>query len=236
MAEEKHAEVMDLPDDGFDWGAYFRAAERLSQEWLVFLNSHSEILHDNWLRIMMDASANEGFSAVGCTGSFGAVAFVQRFVPAILMEERRNGGVLKSIFWIGLLLVAGPMRWVLRAPSFPQFPNTHLRSNAFLTRRDLFAEFARNHRIPRRKTDAFRLEHGRVSYTRFLGARGLTSIIVGNDGKTYGPDAWMHSPTFRIPGQDNLLITDNQTRAYDTAPRATHHIMEYSAWGRFLTP
>ncbi|MGH8247566.1 MAG: hypothetical protein ACREUU_14170, partial [Gammaproteobacteria bacterium] len=129
-----------------------------------------------------------------------------------------------------------PMRFALKAPSFPQYPNPHLRSNAFLTRTEVFTEFARNRRIPRTKTDAHRLENGRIGFTRFLNARGLTPVVAGADGKAYGPSAWVDSRTFRVPGQENLLIADNQTRAYDAASRRVRRIMEYSAWGRFLTP
>ncbi|MCH8313849.1 MAG: hypothetical protein IID17_12785 [Nitrospinae bacterium] len=236
MAGECEAEVMDLPDDGFDWGAYMRAAERLSQDWVVFLNTQSEIRKEGWLRIMSKAATNQGVGAVGCTGSWGTRAVVMKFILPILMEKRRNKGTLKFMFASADSMVLAPLRWVKRFPWFPQFPNPHLRSNAFLTRRKLFAEYARNHRIPRTKNDAYRFEHGRVSFTRFLSARGLKSVIVGKDGKSYGPDEWMDSSTFRVPGQENLLISDNQTRDYDTLLRAGRRISEYSAWGRFLTP
>jgi hypothetical protein len=46
----------------------------------------------------------------------------------------------------------------------------------------------------------------------------------------------MESRTFRVPNQENLLIADNQTRHYETSARRMRRFLEYTAWGRFLTP
>jgi hypothetical protein len=46
-----------LPDDGFDWAAYRRAAEHLPHEFACFLNTHSRIRADGWLSILRQTVA-----------------------------------------------------------------------------------------------------------------------------------------------------------------------------------
>ena len=49
LAKACDAVILDQADDGFDWGAYFRAAKSISENYVIFLNSHSKIVGDNWL-------------------------------------------------------------------------------------------------------------------------------------------------------------------------------------------
>ena len=46
---------------------------------------------------------------------------------------------------------------------------------------------------------------------------------------------WIASGTFRVPGQPNLLIADNQTETYAAADRPMRRILEFAAWGKTLT-
>jgi hypothetical protein len=59
-----------LDDDGFDIGAYKKAAERMREEFVCFLNTKSEILVDGWLRKLAARLAEPGVGLVGNTGSF----------------------------------------------------------------------------------------------------------------------------------------------------------------------
>lgn len=49
LAQEHNAKIIDLPDDGLDLGAYFRAAKILKSEKVFFIGSGIHILCDNWL-------------------------------------------------------------------------------------------------------------------------------------------------------------------------------------------
>lgn len=49
LAKEHHAKVIDLPDDGLDFGAYFRVSKILQNEYVFFLGSNIELVSDNWL-------------------------------------------------------------------------------------------------------------------------------------------------------------------------------------------
>jgi hypothetical protein len=79
------------------------------------------------------------------------------------------------------------------------------------------------------------LESGKRGFTNFLLKQGLKPLVAGADGKYYEQDQWYQSKTFRVPGgQSNLLVEDNQTKAYDMADPTMKKKMEIAAWGRFL--
>lgn len=70
LAKENNAKLVDLPDDGLDFGAYFRISKILENEYVFFLGSGIEILTDNWLLYTNKAFEND--NAVQIAGPMGA--------------------------------------------------------------------------------------------------------------------------------------------------------------------
>lgn len=212
-------QALALPDDGFDFAAYFRAVPQLTQHWVCLLNTNSRICADNWLARLVVASAKAGVGAVGATGSWeSSLRTVRSSWP--------QGGLLRT-GWHAARVGFNFLR-------FPEFPNPHLRSNAMLMRRSLFAEFAAARRVPRAKRDAQALESGRRGLSAFVRSRGLELVVAGADGRTFPAEKWPGSGTFRIHGHPNLLVSDNQTRGFDAANSATQCSLQLAAWGRVL--
>ncbi len=120
-------------------------------------------------------------------------------------------------------------------PDFPRFPNPHLRTNAFALRVKDAQRFLDGIYI-REKIDAWRFESGPDSLTRRVFSAALTCLVVGRDGRGYGPSAWIDSETFRQGLQSNLLVGDNVTRAYfDMSPSERDRIV-FKTWGGFVHP
>ena len=233
------AHIIDLPDDGFDWGAYMRAAVLLDHDWIVFLNTHSRIEAHDWLLSLRAAAEQPQVGAAGATGSWGALTLAPRLVGLIDRERHPRHGSIRRAIDLSLSL---PVRGLRRLPTlrrFPSFPNPHLRSNAFCIRRTLFLDFVGRApaalRIPGSKHDAYYLENGRGSLTRFLLAEGLVPLVVGRDQRGYPPETWIDSATCNYPGQPNLLISDNLTRAYEAMPLKDRRVREIRAWGRTVS-
>jgi hypothetical protein len=86
--------------------------------------------------------------------------------------------------------------------------------------------------MPTTKFEAYALESGRKGLTRFLAAEGSRVVVVGADGNVFEQSTWMESGTFWVPGQPNLLISDNQTRDYISASVNMRRGRERNAWGR----
>jgi hypothetical protein len=221
--------LVELPDDGFDWGAYMRLTRELTHDWVCFLNTHSRPRKEGWLHLLMAAAKSRliNVGAVGATASWESQATIPPLHPA--------SGQLNSHKARTLQLIRGTPRFVKNIGAFPAFPNPHLRSNAFMVRRELFLDFVATRQPPRCKRDSLKLESGRVGLTAFLRTRGLAAYVAGADGRVYGSRDWIDSCTFRVPGQTNLLVEDNQTRAYDNANRNMRRALERLAWGRALS-
>lgn len=225
LASEFKAELKFLPDDGFDWGAYFRIAEMLDHEFICFFNSHSKILSQNWLKYLYNGLRAKNVGAAGATGSFSSWSFSlpylnKNFKSYVLYPFR----VLKSI-WESLQ----------HAKDSSPFPSTHIRSNAFITNRKIFLEYRSLNKIPKNKKHAHALESGIYSYTAFLAKKKLEVVVVGRDGNIYFSKDWTQSQTFRVPVQLNLLVSDNQTNNYQLASVEQKRRLEWSAWRRIFS-
>jgi hypothetical protein len=115
---------------------------------------------------------------------------------------------------------------------FPSFPNPHLRSNGFIIGRERLRRFDRI-RIGS-KSDANRFESGRHGLTAALRRQGLAAIVVGRDGSGYDVPDWPSSRTFRLGEQENLLLTDNQSRNFASLPAGTRATYRRMSWGDYL--
>ncbi|WP_315831409.1 hypothetical protein [Bradyrhizobium prioriisuperbiae] len=111
------------------------------------------------------------------------------------------------------------------------FPNPHLRSNAFLLRRELFLTMHPGQRMTS-KMAVWLFEHGPASLSRRIHALGLAALVVGKNGRGYRTPWWPASETFRQGTQSNLLVHDNQTRGFERAPMAEKRTLFRLAWGR----
>ena len=226
LAGVRHREVV-LPRPVQDIPAYFAAAARLEHDHLCFVNSHSVPLDGEWLAKLYEHGRREGVGVVGATGSWESI------YSDFIAEWRRVFTPRPYRGWVGNERERLRTARRLRA-DFEPYPNAHVRTNAFL--------------IPRRvmlglkgwevceKYDAHRFESGRDGMTAQVRALGLRALVVGRDGRGYETEEWAESFTFRRGGQHNLLVSDNQTRAYEESDAATRGRLEEAAWGRGRKP
>ncbi|MEJ5238021.1 hypothetical protein [Limisphaera sp. VF-2] len=215
-------QAFSVRDWGYDIRAYGVALRRLSHEYFCFLNSFSEPLVADWLALLFRHAQQPDVGLAGATGSWESM-YRNCFLPSPP----------------GLTGAPPVLRWrfarrILCRVMFPPFPNWHVRTNAFVVRRSLALEcwprwiFCKRH--------AYLFENGRWSLTRRILARGLRVVVVGRDGRAYLPQEWPGSRTYRSGRQENLLVADRQTRAYEEADPATRHWLADLAWGEAAVP
>jgi hypothetical protein len=125
---------------------------------------------------------------------------------------------------------AARYRFAIRG-EFPEFPNRHVRTNGFLIARELMTSL----RLETywRKWDAYRFESSRHGLTHQIMAAGMQALVVGADNRGYVPAEWPEARTFWISRQENLLISDNRTRAYDQGSEAMREQLAFRAWRRY---
>ena len=213
--------VMHVPDVGYDIGKYRAALETSDFELCCFLNSYSIMCASGWLAKLSRCARDPRVGIVGATGSYesalaGGIALAG--LVARLRARKRGPRMLRRVF-------GAFKRWAW----YPAFPNPHIRTNAFMIRRDVFQRV----RWPRNpsRMGALRFESGRRSLTRQVLGMGLDAVIVGRDGRRFGISEWPSSGTFRQNGQHNLLVADNRTIDYSTAAPERRRQLAAAAWG-----
>ena len=113
---------------------------------------------------------------------------------------------------------------------FPGFPNIHLRSTAFMLRRDDFLKVVGDRPL-RNKREAWVLESGAEGFTRYMYSIGKDALMVGRNGRGYTWPWWSESEVFRLGNQDNLLVHDNVTRAFDGMSYDERCVVAQATWG-----
>jgi hypothetical protein len=233
--------TLSVPDTGLDLTAYAAAAGRLVSHRLLFLNSFSEVAASGWLAKLVAASNQAGVGLVGASGSWESTSSLAARQAGLrngyseAFPDRRE--LMRSLAALsGSHLHSALRDWlfaakmsVLHARQSPRFPNAHVRTNAFLVERELFASLAMGDLA--NKLGAYRFEGGHRSMTEQIRARGLDAIVVDRHGIARTPASWHDGEVFRQGLQRDLLITDNQTRAYAVASAEQRLLLSKLAWG-----
>lgn len=203
-----------VADFGFDLRPYFIAAKKHHSKYFCFLNSFSIILDKDWLLKLYRQISQPGVGLAGATGSWGSIRpgrEAKHELPWYKKLARKWLGTYFGIY-------------------FERFPNYHIRTNGFMITRDNMLKIRRG--IILTKMHAWILESGKSSITRQIERLGLRPVVVGKDGKGYDKHEWDVSNTFRRGTQNNLLISDNQTRKFDAASPEWRRNGEIFAWGK----
>jgi len=243
---------IEVDDRGYDIGSYVKAARAVANRRLIFLNTFSVILGDNWLSHYNAALDLPRAGIVGATGSWqarttGYEVQARRILRWLLPDGlfRRAQGSQGA----GGAQTAGGGRAAPRRPKtfrdfvryavapfaycyhllwYPRYPNPHIRTNAFMIERSLFLSL----QFPSfaKKEDAYRFESGRQSMTRQIMGNGLRPLVIDRNGAVYDVEEWDASLTFWRRQQENLLIADNRTQDYAEGTDEFRVFLENSAW------
>jgi len=135
-----------------------------------------------------------------------------------------------DIFWKTLTAHDGCFSFLNDAPVFP---NPHIRSNAFMVRREHLSPFLARSGIMS-KNDSYLFESGKKGLTNQIRRQGLRAVILNSSGDMFDIADWPKSQTFRLGKQEGLLIHDNQTRKFDELSPEERDVLSYMTWGNSL--
>jgi len=227
MAYDAGAEIVSMPDQGLDFGAYMRVAPSLPHDWVCFLSTNSRPIARDWLAKMFSiAQESENVGLIGPSGSLGSIAGI--FVPEVAFNG--VGSLIRSLalpFQVAKSLVL----YVIKLRDFRSFPNPHIRTSSFMVKTSLFKAFSSIRSIPNSKYGAYVLESGRKGLSTYILRQGYGIRVVGADGLSYEYPQWQQSCTFRSGSQSNLLIADRQTDVYKSSDSKARLIVEKVTWG-----
>jgi hypothetical protein len=241
--------LLELGAPTLDLLAYRQAASMLEHDHVCVLNSYSRVRCDGWLLAFAEALRGPDVGLVGASGSWasqGSYAMFHLGLPSPYrrvfgarratiaqfqaLEQERSGRRAR-----GLRGTLDTVRALAAdAVGFPPFPAVHLRTNAFMGRRELLLEL-----LPTRlthKARAYRYESGWRSITRGIQRLGLSPRVVDRFGRSFAPEDWPASDTFWQGDQDSLMVADNQSDAYQRADLPTRLLLSRLAWGERAAP
>jgi hypothetical protein len=207
-----------------DIDAYFWAARQLNTDYILFLNSYSELQADNWLALYAEKMQAEKAGIIGATGSW------QSYSSSVFINNTWKWELNKPFqenFSKFKLLLKALFYWSFL---FPSFPNPHIRTNAFMLKRALLLSCKKGNL--KNKFNAYLFESGRNSLTRQVNKKGLKVLLIDKMGNSYEKEEWINSSTFWMQSQQNLLVADNQTRLYSDGSDAQKKKLTYLAWGK----
>jgi hypothetical protein len=115
---------------------------------------------------------------------------------------------------------------------FRSFPNPHIRSNGFMVARERLLGF--DFGTIGAKIEACAFESGMDGLTARLRRAGLSGLVVGKDGRGYDVADWWRSGTFRLGNQENLLLSDNQSRKFASMSPGARTTHVRFTWGDYL--
>jgi hypothetical protein len=218
-------------DFGYDIRAYFLAVKAFDYKFFLFLNSFSTILHKDWLLKMYRLISRDEVGLVGATGSYESPYsnVIEKIGPKA--EVSLSGFKVKLPGLVRLVyeMTVRKVEQFVYGLRFDPFPNGHVRTNAFMVSSDMMRAIKAPAIIT--KMDAHRFECGKLSLTKQVLKMGKKALVVGKDGVGYDIDAWFSSRTFKSGSQENLLISDNQTRYFELSDSRQRSILTLRAWG-----
>lgn len=234
-----HGIVLESPN--LDLPAYLAAARMLPHRRLCFVNSYATILAPRWLALLSEALDTPGAGVAGATGSWGSHRSF-----ALLLLRLPNGyrgslgdrrALAPAFHSVGTAPQLGRLRRLTKAAvdlpreiiGYPGFPAPHVRTNAFVIERELLLSL-RPGRIAT-KSAAYRFEGGTRGLTGQLRALGLQALLVRRDGVALTHEQWPDAELFWQGTQRDLLVADNQTRAYEHGDSAVREALSRYAWG-----
>lgn len=215
--------VLEIPQ-GQDITAYFFAASVLTEKYVLFLNTWSRFLQPAWLSKYRNAITSSPIMAL-----VGATASWQSYYSTVFQThswkwEKEKGFAYNYRKY--KLFIKALLYW---STLFKSFPNPHIRSNAFMVRRDVFLQL--DHGPLQTKFQAYLFESGRNGMTAQFQKKGYEIAVIDKNGRLYPLEECKNVGMFWTDQQENLLVSDNQTTKYDEALIDEKKKLNHLAWG-----
>ena len=210
-----------IDDESFDVYSYFEIAKKLDEEYLCFLNTSSEILSNFWLKKLYLCVQKKNVGMCGCTGSKYGWDF--RFSTKYLVSKQ-------DFLLYPFVIIKKFLSTLIRIQGYTKNNFYHLRTNAFIIKKDLYIDYFKNKKKPFFKFQAHLIESGKISLSQYIKNKGLKLYIVGKNGINYDILDWKLSNTFRFNNQTNLMILDNQSKFYLNASEKLKRKLEAASW------
>lgn len=193
----------------FDFGSYKRIAENYSNNQILFLNSHSYPICDDWLLKLINNSGDN--ILIGTSASFESI------LDSIKLKKKYK---IFSHFFNKFLF----------KKNFNPFPNPHIRTSSFLLKGQKFLDFMIGKKIYK-KEDTWKIESGKNSLSNYFKSKNYDIYVINSNGNKFTEKDWKFSETYRYLEQSKSIISDKHTRKYHLLNKDDKLLSQKKVWG-----
>ena len=194
----------------FDFGSYKRIAKEYPNNQILFLNSHSYPVCDDWLLKLINHSND--YTLIGTSASNESI------LDSIKLKKKYK--ILSHIF----------QKFYFKR-KFINFPNPHIRTSSFLLNSKIFLDYISNKKILSKK-HTWEIESGKNSITNYFKNKKFDIYVVNSDGKKFVQENWRLSETYNYFKQSKSIISDKHTRKYDSLNKEEKFTSRIRVWGQ----
>lgn len=208
----KYIEFID-PGTKNDWdfGSYKRVSKTFFDKDILFLNSHSYPVCNDWLKKLFKFKKKNTVIA-----------------PMASYESMNDSIKLKYKFHKFIRFI---WRKIIFKKNFDNFPNPHIRTSSFLINSKIFYNFIKNKEL-NNKFDTLKIESGKKGLTKFLKRKNFNIFVVNFDGVKFQEQDWYKSETYNYFKKNKAIISDKYTRNYSNLNNLEKIKMRKKTWGK----
>ena len=207
----KYIEFIDpIKKNDWDFGSYKRVSKLFFNKEILFLNSHSYPICNNWLKKLFLFKKKN--TVIATTASY------ESLVDSIKLKNKFH----KIIRYL--------IRKYRFKKNFDEFPNPHIRTSSFLINSKIFYNFIKLKPL-KNKEDTLMIESGKNSLTKYLKRKGITTYVVNSDGKKFDEKNWKKSDTYCYFNKNKSIISDKHSRKYLRLSNYEKQIIQSQVWG-----
>jgi hypothetical protein len=194
----------------YDLGSYKRIANKYKNYAILFLNSHSYPICNNWLLKLTNYFTDKTIIASSASN-----------------ESMVDSVKFKKIYKFFSYLYR---KWKFKK-NFNSFPNPHIRTSGFLIKGEHYYNFIKDKKIYC-KEDSWYLEAGKKGITTYFKSKKFNIYVVNSDGNFFTEKNWKFSETYNYKDQNKNIISDKHTRKYSESNFEKKIYYQKITWGK----
>ena len=211
LKDVNYVEFVDpVQTNDWDFGSYKRISKLFFNKDILFLNSHSYPVCNDWLKKLFLFKKKN--TVIAPTASY------QSLVDSIKLKNKFH----KIIRYL--------IRKYVFLKNFDKFPNPHFRTSSFLINSKTFLTFIKNKKL-RNKEDTLKIESGKYGLTKYLKKKKIQIFVVNCDGEKFEENQWKFSETYNFLKYDKSIISDKHTRKYLKLNNNEKNNARLDVWG-----
>ena len=229
-ASKYNAHLLKTENTGQDFGAYYTGAKLTDSDYILCMNSHSVIMCDDWILKLI--RAKEKYPQMELIGYGGSWQKSDTYFEYYNEQLKKRYKIKNLVYHMKKNFIRF-FNLIDLLSNIQRFPNYNVRTHAFFINKKIYIDFIEKeckNRLPHNKVQAYRMETGNHSLSRYVLKLGYDYCVVGRNSEIYRKEDFDKSGTWSSLFE-NYIIQDKQIRIYEALERTKQKILERRVWG-----